>query len=226
VGPEEEREREKEELMRIANWKSAIASAVGVFGIGMLLSAAPARPRPETLQAAQAATHELVINFDPAQTKVHFRVDATMHVVHGTFALKSGTLRFNPQTGKADGAIVVNAASGESGNDSRDSRMHKEILETWKYAEATFRPKEIEGQVALNAACDFRIKGILTVHGGEHEIVVPVHSQLSGDHWKGSAKFEVPYVKWGIKDPSNFFLHVKPVVNIEMEMVGTESAGD
>jgi hypothetical protein len=27
-------------------------------------------------------------------------------------------------------------------------------------------------------------------------------------------------VKWGIKDPSNFLLKVKPVVNVELELAG------
>jgi hypothetical protein len=29
---------------------------------------------------------------------------------------------------------------------------------------------------------------------------------------------------WGIKDPSNFLLKVKPVVNVELEMSGSEGS--
>jgi len=70
------------------------------------------------------------------------------------------------------------------------------------------------------------VKGIITVHGSDHQIEVPVHSEFSGNRWKGTAKFEIPYTKWGIKDPSNFLLHVKPVVNIELEMSGAEAAAN
>ncbi len=70
-----------------------------------------------------------------------------MHTVHGTFALKSGTVHFDPETGKASGEIVVYAPSGESGNNSRDKRMHKEILETAKYPDVVFRPTQVEGKV-------------------------------------------------------------------------------
>jgi polyisoprenoid-binding protein YceI len=201
--------------MRVYGWKSASASAGILLGVAMLLSAAPPRP-----QAAAAATHEIALTLDPAQTKLHFSVDSTLHMVHGTFAVKSGSLQFDPQTGKASGAIVVNAVSGETGNNSRDQRMHKEILETWKFAEATFRPAQIDGQVSLTAPSDFKVKGVITLHGTDHELIADVHSEFIGDHWKGTAKFDVPYTKWGIKDPSNFLLKVKPVVNVELELSG------
>jgi polyisoprenoid-binding protein YceI len=205
-------------MMRVYGWKSAAASAGIIFVMAVLLSAAPAPPPP---QAAQAAAHEIALTLDPAQTRLHFSVDSTLHMVHGTFAVKSGSLQFDPQTGKASGAIVVNAVSGETGNGSRDQRMHKEILETWKFAEATFRPSRIDGQVSLTAPSDFKLKGIITLHGTDHELVADVHSEFTGDQWKGTAKFDVPYTKWGIKDPSNFLLKVKPVVNVELELSGS-----
>ena len=59
------------------------------------------------------------------------------------------------------------------------------------------------------------------MHGTEHEIVAAVHVEMAADRWKGTAKFDVPYIQWGIKDPSNWLLKVKPVVNVELDMVGT-----
>lgn len=206
--------------MRVHTWKSAAASALIIFGLAVLLSAAPASPR---LQTAPAPTHGVSLTLDPAQTKVHFNVDSTMHMVHGTLALKSGSVQFDPQSGKSSGSIVVDAVSCETGNNSRDQRLHKEILETWKFGEAVFRPSQIDGQVSLTAPSDFKMKGIITLHGTDHELVADVHSEFSGDHWKGTAKFEVPYTKWGIKDPSNFLLHVKPVVNVELDLAGSKS---
>src|SRR5260370_24861003 len=99
--------------MRVYGWKSAAASAGIILGMAVLLSAAPPPP-----QAAQAAVHEIALTLDPAQTRLHFSVDSTLHMVHGTFAVKSGSLQFDPQSGKASGAIVVNVVSGETGNGS------------------------------------------------------------------------------------------------------------
>ena len=98
--------------------------------------------------------------------------------------------------------------------------MHKEILQTAKYPDAIFRPAQVEGKVALTGASDVKLRGVLLLHGGEHEILADVHAELAGDHWTGTAKFDVPYIQWGIKDPSNWLLKVKPVVNVELDMAG------
>jgi hypothetical protein len=60
----------------------------------------------------------------------------------------------------------------------------------------------------------------MLLHGGEHEMVALVHAELMGDHWKGTAKFDVPHVQWGIKDPSNWLLKVKPIVSVQLDMAG------
>ena len=69
-----------------------------------------------------------------------------------------------------------------------------------------------------------RLQGVLLLHGGEHEIVALVHAELAGDHWKGTAKFDVPYIEWSIKDPSSWMLKVKPVVHVELDLAGSATA--
>jgi len=188
------------------------------IGLAIFLSAAAAPPR---VQPTPPSTSEVALTLDPAQCKVHYAVETTLHTVHGTFNLKSGSIHFDPATGKAGGEIVVFANSGESGNDSRDKRMHKEILETAKYPEVVFHPTQVEGNVASSGPSDVKLHGIFSIHGSDHELTAMVHAELAGDHWSGTGKFEIPYVTWGIKDPSNFFLKVKHVVNVELAMSGT-----
>jgi polyisoprenoid-binding protein YceI len=194
--------------------------ALALLGLALFLSAAS----PPRRQVAQAATSEIVLTLDPAQSKVHWTMDSSLHTVHGTFALNSGTVHFDPETGKAGGEIVVHATSGESGNSSRDARMRKEILETAKYPDVVFRPTQMEGKVAPSGAADGKLHGVFVIHGAEHDLTAVVHAELTGDRWNGTSRFEVPYVKWGIKDPSNFLLKVKPVVHVELEMAGAVSA--
>ena len=112
------------------------------------------------------------------------------------------------------------ATSGDSGNSSRDEKMHKEVLESAKFPEATFKPTRVEGAVSLTGASDFKLRGVLKVHGSDHEVVADVHAEFSGGHWKGTAKFDVPFVEWKMKDPSNFLLKVKPVVHVEVDLAG------
>ena len=200
--------------MRMASLKSTATAIVTICGIVVVVSALTTPALPQT------AAQELVLVLDPSQCKVHFTVDATLHTVHGTFNLKRGTVQFDTESGKAGGEIVVYATSGDSGNSSRDARMHKEILETPKYPDAVFRPLQVEGKLARAGTSDVRLHGMISLHGYEHEIVVPVHAELAADHWTGKAMFDVPYIQWGMKDPSNWLLKVKPVVNVEVELAG------
>jgi polyisoprenoid-binding protein YceI len=192
--------------------------AAAILVCGILLATAHRLPA----QTAPATSSEVVVvlTLDPAQSQLHWNVDSSLHMVHGTFALKSGTVRLNPETGKADGEIVVSAPSGESGNGGRDKRMHKEVLESAKYPEVIFRPTHIEGRISRSGISDIKLSGIFSIHGTDHELTSQVHAELIGDHWTSTSKFEVPYVQWGIKDPSNFLLKVKPVVHVELEMSG------
>jgi polyisoprenoid-binding protein YceI len=193
--------------------RSLSFAALAVLALALFPAAAAPQPQPNA-----APDSEIVLTLDPAQSTVHWTVDTTLHMVHGTFAVKSGTVHFDPQTGKAGGEIVVAAISGESGNNSRDARMHKEILETRKYPDVIFRPTQVHGKVASSGASDVKLDGILSIHGADHDLTALVHVELTGDRWRGTAKFELPYVKWGIKNPSNFLLKVKPVVNVELEI--------
>jgi polyisoprenoid-binding protein YceI len=196
------------------------AAVLSIISFVIFLSAAAAPPRMQSPQAAPASISEVALTLDPAQCKVHWTVDSSLHLVHGTFNLKSGSVHFNPSSGKAGGEIVVFASSGESGNDSRDQRMHKEILETAKYPEVVFHPTQVEGKVAVSGPSEVKLHGTFSIHGTDHDLIALVHTEFAGDHWAGTGKFEVPYVNWGIKDPSNFFLKVKHVVNVELEMSG------
>lgn len=210
-------------MMRVGSWKSAFGAGCGILTIAVLLSATAAPPK---LQGTAVAPNEVKLEVDPSQSKVHYTVDSTLHTVHGTFELKKGSeVHFNPETGAVGGEVAVYATSGDSGNSARDTRMHKEILQTQKYPDAIFHPKQIEGKVARDGVSDVKLHGVMLLHGTEHEMDATVHAEVASDHWKGTAKFEVPYIAWGIKDPSNWLLKVKPIVDIELDMAGTVTGG-
>ena len=181
----------------------------------VVLSALPqhATPRP--------AANEITFGIDPAQSKIHWTLESTVHTVHGSFAFKKGNMQVDTSTGKAGGEIVVDAASGNSGNDGRDKKMHREVLESAKYSDIIFRPDRVEGQISPQGMCSVQVHGVLVLHGSEHEMMLPMQGELAGDHWSGSAKFQVPFINWGLKNPSNFFLKVNHTVEIELELKGS-----
>lgn len=171
--------------------------------------------------APQTAASQLVLTVDPAQSSVQWTLDSSLHTVHGTFALKSGSLQIDPATGRASGEIVVDAASGESGNDGRDRKMHREVLESGRFGEIIFRPGSFSGKLERQGNSTVQVHGIFVLHGGEHELSAPVQANLSGDHWTCSAKFSVPFIEWGLKNPSTWLLKVDHSVSIELELKGT-----
>lgn len=181
----------------------------------LVLSALPQHAAPQIQPGG------LVFRLDPAQSKVHWTLGSTFHTVHGTFTLKKSALLLDPATGKASGEIVVDAASGNSGNESRDKKMHKEVLESGRYTELIFRPDRVEGKIASQGEFTMQVHGAFLLHGSEHEMTVPVQANLVGDQWRGDAKFSIPFIDWGLKNPSNFFLKVNHVIDIELELKGT-----
>ena len=181
----------------------------------LVLSALPQHAAP------QPPTNEIVLGLDPAHSTLHWSLGTTLHTVHGTFTFKNGTLHLDTATGKASGEIVVHATSGDSANDSRDKKMHKEVLESERYPEVIFRPRSFEGKILPKGIFSVQVHGLFMLHGSEHELTVPVQAEFAGDHWTSNAKFSVPFIEWGLKNPSNFLLKVNHTVVIELEMKGS-----
>ena len=168
------------------------------------------------LAAAQATEFRI----DPAQTSVKFTLSDVLHTVHGTFKVKSGTVGMDPQ-GKMSGEIVVDARSGDSGSGMRDRKMHKEVLESARYPEISFRPDRISGEVPSGGKASVTVHGIFTIHGADREITVPAQIEMSADRWTAAVHFTVPYEQWGMKNPSTLFLKVSNTVEIDLAAAGS-----
>jgi polyisoprenoid-binding protein YceI len=168
-----------------------------------------------------AQNHEIVLEFNPAMTTVDFTLGDVIHTVHGGFDLKHGGVHFNSDTGAVSGDIVIDSPSGHSGNNTRDRKMHREILESDRFPEITFRPDHVDGKVAPQGTSTVQVHGLFSIHGTEHEMTVPVQVVMAPDHWAITTHFVVPYVKWGMKNPSTFILRVSESVEIDLRASGT-----
>ena len=184
------------------------AALAGIAAIASLLLA----PAPRAQESA--------VLLDRGQAKIEVALGSTLHTVHGTFALKNSTLRYDPASGKISGAVVVDATTGESGNSGRDSRMHREILESMKFPEIVFTPEQITGKVAAQGTSKVEVSGRFRLHGSDHEVKLPVEVTADGRALQLAIHYEIPYVKWGLKNPSNFFLHASDTVEVDIHASG------
>jgi len=172
------------------------------------------------LGAETLLAQDMAVELDPASTRIEFTVTATLHTVHGTFGLKSGTVHFNSSTGSASGLVIVDATSGDSGNKGRDHKMHQEVLESQRYPEITFTPTRMSGRVDPQGSSSVQIDGIFKLHGADHPITLTLPVQAQGQNLSVQTHIIVPYVAWGLKDPSTFILHVGEMVDIDINAVG------
>lgn len=165
------------------------------------------------------AQDKLVV--DPVKSEVHFTLRDVLHTVHGTFRVQQGEVHFNSLTGEAGGSIVVGALSGESGNTMRDNRMKKDVLKAESFTTVTFAPTKFTGKLHEMGDSALQVHGVFTLLGTPHEIDVPIEVQVSGNQLHATGTFSVPYVKWGLKDPSTLMLRVNKEVEIDLLLVGT-----
>jgi polyisoprenoid-binding protein YceI len=173
-----------------------------------------------TLSAGIAHAQQETFTLDPAQTKINFTVDSTLHTVHGDFRLKRGAIQFDNSTGVATGELVVDSASGESGSDGRDKKMHKDILESQKYSDIVFTPQHMKGTVANEGKSTVQVEGLLTMHGKSKPVTMPLEVQLQNGAGSADGSLSVKYQEWGMKNPSTFILRVNDTVKIHVHAVG------
>jgi polyisoprenoid-binding protein YceI len=164
------------------------------------------------------------IEFNSAKCTVQIALGALFHTVHGTFKVKDGTVRFDPASGRASGQIEVDVRSGETGESAPDGQMHDNVLESNRFPDAIFSPDRVKGRLTPSGESQIEVHGSLRIHGEEHEMTIPVRVNANNDQVTAKAKFAVPYVAWGMKDPSNLVLRVDKSVDVEVVLIGTLAA--
>jgi len=189
----------KEPKMKVNRW---------TLWIGCLLLAVPALASERTLV------------LDPDRTEVSFDLPATGHDVHGLVSLERGVLRFDAATGTLEGEVVLDPSVARTGNRSRDKTMRKDVLETGRFPSIRFLPSSFEGTLAENGTSDLVVHGELDLHGSRHPIDLPTRLTAVGDELTAEFDLEVPFIDWGMHDPSILFLRVAKIVQVHVRAQG------
>lgn len=174
---------------------------------------------PLALVSAAFAQHQ-TFTAAPDSSQVSFFLGGADHGTHGTFRVQSGIVDFDRTMPKISGSIVVSAVSGDTGNKSRDHKMLTEVLDAAHFAEVTFAPQSYQGTILASGDSSIQVTGIFTLHGTPHTITVPAQVHIEGANCTVKTHFTVPYVQWGLKDPSIFILKVAKEVDVDLTLVG------
>ena len=173
-----------------------------------------------TLAPAVLAQHGTFV-VDADASEVRMTLKTTHELVNGVFKVQAGKIEFDRGTSKMSGSVVVIPGSGKTGNETRDGRMTKEILKVKQFATVTFEPKTYTGELAPGGESTIQVTGIFTLLGTPHEITVPMQVHLDGTSATAKAHFVVPYVQWGLKNPSFMIWKADNDVAIDLKLAGT-----
>ena len=171
-----------------------------------------------------AAAGEIRVHLPPESTTIGFTLKATMHTVHGTASLDHADFTIDTVSGAASGEAVVVSGSADTDSEKRDKKMHSKVLLSSEHQRIAIRAESIDGTLELEGTSEVVLVGTMELIGVEHPIRVPMTITIDGGSASVDATFTVPYVEWGLKDPSTFVLRVgKEVpVTIKAENVRVE----
>jgi polyisoprenoid-binding protein YceI len=171
--------------------------------------------------ASAAFAQRQTFHVNPDSSQVAFSLGGSGHHVNGTFHVQSGSIDFDRGAQTISGSVVVAAGSGNSGDQGRDKKMNADVLETARFAEVSFAPKSYQGTIAPTGDSTIQVSGVFTLHGAAHDLTIPMQIHIDGSSLTAKGHFTVPYVQWGMKDPSIFILKVAKEVGVDLTLAGS-----
>jgi polyisoprenoid-binding protein YceI len=140
--------------------------------------------------------------------------------------VQSGHIDFDRGAATISGSVVVAAGSGNSGDQGRDKKMNTDVLDVAHYADVSFVPRSFQGAISPSGDSTLQVTGVFTLHGTPHDLTVPMQIRIEGTSLTAKTHFVVPYVQWGLKDPSIFILKVAKEVDIDLTLAGSVSSSN
>jgi polyisoprenoid-binding protein YceI len=168
-----------------------------------------------------ARGQDQIFTVHPDTSEVKIRLNTTHEIVNGTFHIQSGSIAFDPSARHISGKVVVAAGSGKTGNDSRDKKMNKDILKVEQFTSVSFAPEAYSGTIASPGDSTIQVSGVFTLLGTPHDITIPLQIHIDSSNTTAKGHFVVPYVQWGLKNPSFLIWKAEDTVAVDLTLAGS-----
>jgi hypothetical protein len=75
----------------------------------------------------------------------------------------------------------------------------------------------VRGSFDPQKASQVDVAGTFSIHGQDHDLTITLAVQPAASaHLLCDTHFTIPYIKWGMKDPSTFLLHANDTVELDI----------
>jgi hypothetical protein len=98
--------------------------------------------------------------------------------------------------------------------------MNKDILKIDQFTTVSFAPRAYTGAIAPSGDSNIQVSGVFTLLGTPHDLTIPMQIHMDGSKATAKAQFVIPYVQWGLKNPSFMIWKAKNDVAIDLSLVG------
>ncbi len=79
------------------------------------------------------------------------------------------------------------------------------------------------GAIAPSGDSTIQVSGVFTLLGNGHDLTIPIQVHIDGSKATAKAHFIVPYVPWGLKNPSFLIWKAENDVAIDLNLAGQVS---
>jgi hypothetical protein len=99
--------------------------------------------------------------------------------------------------------------------------MHEEVLDSAQHPWLVLWPERIEVSRREADALVGTLLGQIELRGASHPVSMPFEGTRHGERARITLHFDVPWVAWGLPDPSNALLSVEKTLAVAVSARGT-----
>ena len=169
--------------VRLSGLVRGIACGIAALAPWLALSSAGAKSDCQLPSPLDSAKPSALYQVVTGPSWVRFDAKAFLHNFGGQTSRIQGTIRVaDPdRLAEAQACILIDAASLDTGNSTRDDIMRNEHLETSKFPTIDFLLQTVRAVTHRGENWEFTAEGTLSLHGVSRDTQFPVRAHREGD---------------------------------------------